>query len=306
MDDNGYEREVIEHSNLTHRRKAYKYIYLKNRDQYPLPFSKYVVHHIDGNKKNNKIDNLQILTQEEHEELHGINDSFPENRRLDEYAQNQIPIVYVDELPKREIVYTKESLDNTLGKNIEYPGSKSRPKKHIISENGFSITVIIIALLITVILAYYVSNNPYPDQNTLLGKSWLKDNPIGYGPIVKNPSQAHTYSETDLRDHKKYLGFYNDLQLCSSARNVWSYEFDTMRGYSFYLIGKETKEVTLKSYPEDQMGIRVYFDTIPVDWSDCDEKDNCKTISPNDAKLIKVEFIVKDGKVEKSKEAECQ
>ena len=38
-----------------------------------MPFSEYVVHHKDGNKKNNDIDNLEILEQKEHEEIHGIN-----------------------------------------------------------------------------------------------------------------------------------------------------------------------------------------------------------------------------------------
>ena len=50
-DDNGYER----YSSLVHRQKAYKFIYKKHRDRYPLPFRHYIVHHIDGNKKNNSI-----------------------------------------------------------------------------------------------------------------------------------------------------------------------------------------------------------------------------------------------------------
>ena len=72
IDDKGYERGKVEHSNLVHRQKAYNNIYLKNRDDYPLPFSKYQVHHIDFNKRNNNINNLQIVTPEEHEKLHGI------------------------------------------------------------------------------------------------------------------------------------------------------------------------------------------------------------------------------------------
>lgn len=71
-DEHGYKRGKLSHSDLIHRQKAYRNIYLKNRDYYPLPFSKYVVHHIDGNKKNNRIDNLQIMLQEDHEKLHGI------------------------------------------------------------------------------------------------------------------------------------------------------------------------------------------------------------------------------------------
>lgn len=71
-DKNGYLRGKIEHTDLIHRQKAYRNIYLKNRDKYPLPFSKYVVHHKDFNKKNNKISNLKILTPEEHRRIHNI------------------------------------------------------------------------------------------------------------------------------------------------------------------------------------------------------------------------------------------
>lgn len=32
-----------------------------------------VVHHIDGNKKNNRPKNLQVMTREKHNKLHGLN-----------------------------------------------------------------------------------------------------------------------------------------------------------------------------------------------------------------------------------------
>lgn len=72
VDENGYEHGSINHSDLVHRQIAYNEIYLLNKDAYPLPFSKYVVHHIDGDKRNNNISNLMIVTPEEHEKLHGI------------------------------------------------------------------------------------------------------------------------------------------------------------------------------------------------------------------------------------------
>jgi len=75
----GYKRYP---SNLVHRRIAYRQIYLKNRDQYPLPFGKYVVHHRDGNKKNNDVNNLQILTPEQHGGIHG----FSEGKGFDKAA----------------------------------------------------------------------------------------------------------------------------------------------------------------------------------------------------------------------------
>ncbi len=72
VDQNGYKRgELPEHSDLIHRQIAYCHIYLKNQEKYPLPFSKYVVHHIDHNKQNNDVSNLQLLLQEDHEKIHG-------------------------------------------------------------------------------------------------------------------------------------------------------------------------------------------------------------------------------------------
>lgn len=69
-DNKGYKRGELSHSDLIHRQVAYKEIYLKNREDYPLPFEKYIVHHIDGNKQNNDVSNLKILTKEEHEAIH--------------------------------------------------------------------------------------------------------------------------------------------------------------------------------------------------------------------------------------------
>lgn len=69
-DERGYDRKYPEHSNLLHRRNAYKYIYLRNRDKYPLPFSAYDVHHIDHNKNNNHSSNLILVTREQHKEIH--------------------------------------------------------------------------------------------------------------------------------------------------------------------------------------------------------------------------------------------
>jgi len=72
-DKNGYVREN-NHSNAWHRKVAYHKIYMKNRKKYKLPFSKYEIHQIDGDKKNNLVENLALLTTEEHIDLHQIVD----------------------------------------------------------------------------------------------------------------------------------------------------------------------------------------------------------------------------------------
>jgi hypothetical protein len=55
-----------------HRKIAYQKIYLRNRAKYPLPFERYDVHHINGNRQDNRPKNLELLTHEDHQMLHGI------------------------------------------------------------------------------------------------------------------------------------------------------------------------------------------------------------------------------------------
>jgi len=85
-DKRGYERE---HSNLVHRHRAYHHIYLKDRKKYPLPFSAYEVHHIDGNKKNNRMDNLAVLTPEQHDKAHELLDEALELLKLERKRINK-------------------------------------------------------------------------------------------------------------------------------------------------------------------------------------------------------------------------
>lgn len=61
IDKNGYFR-FNDSNKLVHRWVAAKYIG-------PIPRG-YVVHHIDRNKLNNNVDNLEIMSQEEHEKEH--------------------------------------------------------------------------------------------------------------------------------------------------------------------------------------------------------------------------------------------
>jgi len=90
-DENGYRRSGIKHSDLIHRQVAYRQIYLKNRQNYSHPFGHYQVHHIDGNKKNNKASNLQILTKDEHEREHGVNTDIKTYPNYAWYTNNNLP-----------------------------------------------------------------------------------------------------------------------------------------------------------------------------------------------------------------------
>lgn len=82
LDNNGYKRGEIKHSNLLHRQLAFKYIYQPNKDQYPLPFGQYQVHHIDGNKQNNDIKNLKLVSKESHKEIHISKKELLSNKEL--------------------------------------------------------------------------------------------------------------------------------------------------------------------------------------------------------------------------------
>lgn len=73
INNNGYIEGNLEHSNLISRQIAYKEIYQKHKSLFPLPFSKYHVHHRDRNKLNNSIVNLDLVTPEQHKRIHELN-----------------------------------------------------------------------------------------------------------------------------------------------------------------------------------------------------------------------------------------
>jgi len=70
VDNFGYLRDKKGY--LIHRTLAFRFIYMKNRNIYQLPFKQYQVHHRDYNKLNNDIFNLIVLTYDEHQMLHKV------------------------------------------------------------------------------------------------------------------------------------------------------------------------------------------------------------------------------------------
>ena len=70
-DSKGYLRWKS-NNKLVHRWIARKNIWEKNRKKYPLEFKEYQVHHKDKNKKNNKIENLELKSIREHEAEHNL------------------------------------------------------------------------------------------------------------------------------------------------------------------------------------------------------------------------------------------
>ena len=73
LNSNGYTsyyKRIKGQSNLVHRQVAHDKIWLKNRDKYPLPFSKYVVDHKDMDKLNYTVSNLRIETSRKHQLSH--------------------------------------------------------------------------------------------------------------------------------------------------------------------------------------------------------------------------------------------
>jgi predicted nucleic acid-binding Zn ribbon protein len=94
INKNGYS-EGNQHSDLISRKVAYEQIYLKNRDKYPLRFSQYIIHHINGEKLNNSITNLYICTTKEHNQIHNEQiknkKRFKSSNEINSFLKSRVP-----------------------------------------------------------------------------------------------------------------------------------------------------------------------------------------------------------------------
>lgn len=159
-DKNGYPRGKINHSDLIHRQIAYSEIYLKNRDKYPLPFSKYQIHHKDGNKENFLPSNLQIVTEEEHRALHGLP---PKNKVISKGNSEKAPD-YIKYYPIKS-EDKKEKITRTI---------KLNPTKKYISRKRKTWFWIILILLVLGLAVYPITK----DRLEIMNNADLPTNPI--------------------------------------------------------------------------------------------------------------------------------
>lgn len=78
----------------------------------------YDVHHIDGNKNNNDISNLQLLTREEHNKIHGDSSKWSEDRlkKARERMNNAREYANLWHKSEEGREWHKEQWENSLGK----------------------------------------------------------------------------------------------------------------------------------------------------------------------------------------------
>ncbi len=69
---------------------AYKNIFLKDKEYYPLSFEKYIIHHKDRDKDNNRTSNLDIVTRDEHEQIYNLGLRGKKELWVHNYEQKQI------------------------------------------------------------------------------------------------------------------------------------------------------------------------------------------------------------------------
>ena len=90
LDKNIYPKKKMAKPKKDSRQYAYKNIYLKNKEDYSLPFEKYIIHHKDRDKDNNRTSNLDIVTRDEHEQIYNLGLRGKKELWVHNYEQKQI------------------------------------------------------------------------------------------------------------------------------------------------------------------------------------------------------------------------
>ncbi len=117
IDNNGYFR-YRDTDGLVHRDIAYRYIYSADRKKYPLQFRDYQVHHKDNEKQNNRWDNLQIVTETEHEDIQGYKFQ-TDSRKRPFYEDPEIPTYKSISYP--ENIFDTEKYNKEMKDTAETP-----------------------------------------------------------------------------------------------------------------------------------------------------------------------------------------
>jgi hypothetical protein len=224
IDKNGYEHGKISHSDLIHRQIAYEYIYLKHRDKYPLPFSKYVIHHKDGNKLNNDISNLEILTPEKHSIIHG-------------YKTTQKSLNYLKEIEKERKNQVKRlSEEIKKGRKIKFLHDRKQDKR----KRRFKIFIIAIIILFFFILIFNgIKENFNQEPKTTMPEDIPPTTPIPETePIIIEGSKTEVIitnnQDKDISLNVTYRIFSDWFKKDSTESKIFDVESKTKKYFQVY------------------------------------------------------------------------
>jgi hypothetical protein len=173
---------LTEEGNQQSREVAFKYIYSIKREDYPLRFRDYVVHHIDGDTFNNSVRNLYLCSKKDHNLIHEeqkkTKKKFQNSREINFFLKSKIPQnqtklgdwktkKFIESSPKyskisrnkknlsQEMKIIKTKLSNKPSTKFLYPKRtnpfiETTPKKKKKILNIFLIGLIIFAILVLI------------------------------------------------------------------------------------------------------------------------------------------------------------
>jgi len=113
IDEKGYLRDF--YGKLVHRQIAYQKMYEGNENKFKDYFKELHVHHIDGDKQNNKVSNLFICSNEDHDRIHR------EQKRKQKRFQNKRELLKLFKKPEKKEKH-KEHICEDCGREINHRG----------------------------------------------------------------------------------------------------------------------------------------------------------------------------------------